>query len=56
MRSCYEVSSFALLVFSGCSKENDIYSTAFGDVLFNGWSALNHSRLLMNASLWLADL
>ena len=27
-----------------------------GDVLYNGWSAYSHSKLMMNASLWLAKL
>jgi len=27
-----------------------------GDVLYNGWSAYSHSKLMLNASLWLAKL
>jgi hypothetical protein len=44
------------VVALGDSSPTDDGTGAPGDVLYNGWSALSHSRLLMNASLWLADL
>jgi hypothetical protein len=44
------------VVALGDSSPTDDGTGAPGDVLFNGWSALSHSRLLMNASFWLADL
>jgi len=44
------------IVALGDSSPTDDGTGAPGDVLYNGWSALSHTRLLMNASLWLADL
>lgn len=44
------------VVALGDSSPTDDGSGAPGDILYNGWSALSHTRLLMNASLWLADL
>lgn len=44
------------VVAIGDSSPTDDGTGAPGDVLYNGWSALSHTRLLMNASLWLADL
>lgn len=44
------------VVAIGDSSPTDDGTGAPGDVLYNGWSAYSHTRLLMNASLWLADL
>lgn len=44
------------VVALGDSSPTDDGTGAPGDVLYNGWSAYSHTRLLMNASLWLADL
>ncbi len=44
------------VVALGDSSPTDDGTGAPGDVLYNGWSALSHTRLMMNASLWLADL
>lgn len=44
------------VVAIGDSSPADDGTGAPGDVLYNGWSAYSHSRLLLNASLWLADL
>jgi len=44
------------VVALGDSSPTDDGTGAPGDVLYNGWSAFSHTRLLMNASLWLADL
>jgi hypothetical protein len=44
------------VVALGDSSPTDDGTGAPGDVLYNGWSAYSHTRLLLNASLWLADL
>ena len=44
------------IVALGDSSPTDDGTGAPGDVLYNGWTSNSHSRLLMNASLWLADL
>jgi hypothetical protein len=44
------------VVAIGDSSPTDDGTGAPGDVLYNGWGANSHSRLLLNASLWLADL
>jgi len=44
------------VVAIGDSSPSDDGTGNPGDVLYNGWSAYSHSRLLLNASLWLADL
>jgi hypothetical protein len=44
------------VVALGDSSPTDDGTGAPGDILYNGWTSNSHSRLLMNASLWLADL
>jgi hypothetical protein len=44
------------VVALGDSSPTDDGTGAPGDVLYNGWTANSHSRLMLNASLWLADL
>lgn len=44
------------VVAIGDSSPTDDGTGAPGNVLYNGWTAYSHSRLLLNASLWLADL
>jgi hypothetical protein len=43
------------VVALGDSSPTDDGTGAPGDVLYNGWSAYSHSKLLLNASLWLAE-
>jgi len=38
------------------SSPTDDGTGAPGNTLYNGWTAFNHSKLLLNASLWLAKL
>lgn len=42
--------------YLGDSSPTDDGTGAAGNVLYNGWGAYNHSRLLLNASLWCAQL
>ena len=43
------------VVALGDSSPTDDGSGAAGDVLYDGWSVYSHSKLLLNASLWLAE-
>ncbi len=40
----------------GDSSPMDDGTGAPGNTLYNGWSVYSHTKLMMNASLWLAKL
>jgi len=40
----------------GHSSPMDDGTGAPGNSLYNGWSLYNHTKLMMNASLWLAEV
>jgi hypothetical protein len=40
----------------GDSSPIDDGTGAAGNVLYNGWSVYSHTKLMMNASLWLAKV
>jgi len=44
------------VVALGDSSPTDDGTGAPGDILYNGWTSNSHSRLMLNSSLWLADL